>query len=198
MAPGFKQFTLIEAESYRTRQAKALHYAREGHAWEEVARLSGFNSRQAAHRAVKAALDDIIREPAKQFIAAKLAEIEILKAKWWPCAGPDLKIEDGVVELGDAGLKAFLALFDRECALRGIETRSPKINVSFFPTPKPEVPALPEIPDDPERQAAIAFHVRELRALYAGRSTGLVGSGEPGGGGAVGDSASTEASGLLR
>jgi len=201
MAPGINNLTVVEAVSYRGRQAEALRLAREGYTWPEVARRAGFNSKQAAHQAVERALRAIIKEPVQEFIAAKLAEIEIAKAKWWPHTGPEIETDEkGVATISDKGLRAFLSLFDRECALRGVETRSPKINLNFFPPTSPPGPALPELPDDPERLAAIAFHVRELRALYAGQSTGLVVAGEPGSGGsgAMGDIIGEEASGLVR
>jgi len=184
MAPGINSLTVIEAVSYRGRQAEALRLAREGYTWPEVARRAGFNSKQAAHKAVKAALDDIIREPAQQFIAAKIAEIEIAKAKWWPHTGPGIETdENGNSTISDKGLRAFLSLFDRECALRGVETRSPKINVNFFPPAPTPGQQLPEVPDDPDREAAIAFHVRSLQTLYSGGPIGLVVAGEPGSGG---------------
>ena len=77
--PGNGAKTSPESAAAKVRAAKALELRMEGKTFIEIAKEVGYKSRQAAHDAVKRALDSITREPAQDLI--KL-DLERLDAMW--------------------------------------------------------------------------------------------------------------------
>lgn len=58
--------------------AKALELRMEGKSFDAIAEEAGYNSRQAAHDAVKRALDRIEREPADALVKLDLERLDVL------------------------------------------------------------------------------------------------------------------------
>ena len=70
--------TSPETGKCRVRAAKALELRMEGLTFEVIAKTVGYNSKQAAHDAVKRALDAITREPAQDLIKLDLERLDVL------------------------------------------------------------------------------------------------------------------------
>ncbi len=72
------QKTKPETIEARIRAAKALELRMEGKSFDQIAEEAGYNSRQAAHDAVKRALDRIEREPADALVKLDLERLDVL------------------------------------------------------------------------------------------------------------------------
>lgn len=70
--------TAPEVITAKERAADALRLRKEGATFAEIADALGYNSTQAAHGAVKRALDAIIREPAAEVLAVELERLDAL------------------------------------------------------------------------------------------------------------------------
>lgn len=70
--------TSPETTAARIRAAKALELRMEGIGFKEIAKEVGYNSPQAAHDAVKRALDRVTREPAEDLIKLDLERLDKL------------------------------------------------------------------------------------------------------------------------
>lgn len=70
--------TSPESAAAKVRAAKAMVLRMEGISFPEIAKQVGYNSRQAAHDAVKRALDSVIREPAQDLIKLDLERLDVL------------------------------------------------------------------------------------------------------------------------
>lgn len=72
------QKTKPETIEARMKAAKALELRMEGKSFDQIAEEAGYNSRQAAHDAVKRALDRIEREPADALVKLDLERLDVL------------------------------------------------------------------------------------------------------------------------
>lgn len=168
---------------YRERQRQALLLAAQGVPYEEIANRLGWRSPQAAHAAVKSAVQLRMKEPADEFRAKKLAEIEDLKDKWRPKAGPMSVVDEhGNERLEDKGLRAMVLLLERECALQGVPLtgRSTEVNVFANAQAQAQVTEVRiRVPDDPEKQRQLAEHLRAIESLYDSAAPENEGGGAP-------------------
>jgi len=78
--PGVKNGhkTSPETAEAKMRAAKALELRMEGKTFATIAKEAGYNSPQAAHDAVKRALDATLREPADRLRALELERLDVL------------------------------------------------------------------------------------------------------------------------
>ena len=78
--PGVKNGhkTSPETAEAKMRAAKALELRMEGKTFAAIAKEAGYNSPQAAHDAVKRALDATLREPADRLRALELERLDVL------------------------------------------------------------------------------------------------------------------------
>lgn len=72
------QKTKPETIEAKIKAAAALEARKEGKTFDQIAEECGYNSRQAAHDAVKRALDAIIREPADSLRVLDLERLDVL------------------------------------------------------------------------------------------------------------------------
>lgn len=72
------QKTKPETIEAKIKAAAALEARKEGKTFDQIAEECGYNSRQAAHDAVKRALDSIIREPADSLRVLDLERLDVL------------------------------------------------------------------------------------------------------------------------
>lgn len=70
--------TSPETAEAKMRAAKALELRMEGKTFSVIAQEAGYNSPQAAHDAVKRALDATLREPADRLRALELERLDVL------------------------------------------------------------------------------------------------------------------------
>ena len=116
---GNGQVTSPETIEAKTKAAKALELRKDGKTFDEIAEAVGYNSRQAAHDAVKRALMAIIREPAKELITLDLERLD----KMW-------EIHFLNAQAGDVNaLTACLKLMERRAKLLGLDSPE-KVEVS--------------------------------------------------------------------
>lgn len=184
---------------YRERQRQALLLAAQGVCYEEIANRLGWKSRQAASQAVKAAIERRMKEPADEFRAKKLAEIEDLKEKWRPKSGPMSVVdENGNERLEDKGLRAMILLLERECALNGIPLtgRGTEVNVFANAQAGTEAPLPMALPTDPADKARLFAIVMEARQIY--ERAGLAASEQPPSDRAVSAGSGEGSSGVVR
>lgn len=93
------------------RVAKAIELRKGGAQFEEIARVCGWNSRQAAFDAVSKALRRIVREPATELLALELERLDTL----W---GPQYES----ARAGDAdAMAACLRIMERRAKLLGLD-----------------------------------------------------------------------------
>lgn len=184
---------------YRERQRQALLLAAQGVPYEEIANRLGWRSPQAAHAAVKSAIQSRMKEPTEDFRAKKLAEIEDLKDKWRPKSGPMSVVdENGNERLEDKGLRAMVLLLERECALNGIPLtgRGTEVNVFANAQAGGEAPLPMALPTDPADKARLFAIVMEARQIY--ERAGLAASEQPASDRALGAGSGEGSSGLVR
>lgn len=68
------------------RTALALDLRAQGYTWAEVAQRAGYKTLQAAHMAVKNALEHTLQEPAEHLRNIELQRLEKLQTVWFPKA----------------------------------------------------------------------------------------------------------------
>jgi AraC-like DNA-binding protein len=102
----------IEAKE---RAARALELRKTGETFATIAQRVGYRSQQAAHDAVRRALDEVLREPAEQLRALELERLEALwRAHYSNALAGDLP-----------ALAACLKLMERRARLLGLDKAPP-------------------------------------------------------------------------
>lgn len=105
------QKTKPETIEARMKAAKALELRMEGKSFDQIAEEAGYNSRQAAHDAVKRALDRIEREPADALVKLDLERLDVL----W-------QIQYLNAQAGDVqAMAACMKLMERRAKLLGLD-----------------------------------------------------------------------------
>jgi hypothetical protein len=83
MARGCHQKTSARQLAITQRALQALEYRKQGKEYQEIARLCGYHSRQAAYMAVKSLLDRTIREPSDELRQLEVARLDSLQSAVW-------------------------------------------------------------------------------------------------------------------
>jgi hypothetical protein len=122
--------TSPETAAAKQKAAKAVELRMEGKTFDDIAKEVGYNSRQAAHDAVKRALELIVREPAAELI--KL-DLERLDAMW----GINyLNAQAGDVQ----ALTACMKIMERRAKLLGLDSPEKLDHTSSDGTMTPKTP----------------------------------------------------------
>lgn len=95
----------------KEKAAQALTLRKEGLTFAEIASIAGYNSPQAAHNAVKRAIDALIREPASELLALESERLDGL----WRGAYPAAKAGD------TQAIAACLRVMERRARLLGLD-----------------------------------------------------------------------------
>ncbi len=105
------QKTKPETIEAKIKAAAALEARKEGKTFDQIAEECGYNSRQAAHDAVKRALDAIIREPADSL---RILDLERLDVLW--------QIQYLNAQSGDVqAMAACMKIMERRARLLGLD-----------------------------------------------------------------------------
>lgn len=105
------QKTKPETIEAKIKAAAALEARKEGKTFDQIAEECGYNSRQAAHDAVKRALDSIIREPADSL---RILDLERLDVLW--------QIQYLNAQAGDVqAMAACMKIMERRARLLGLD-----------------------------------------------------------------------------
>lgn len=102
--------TSVRAIKAKERQSEALEYRKRGHTFEEIAQWCGYRSAQAAHYAVKAAIQAIPKENAEDVLILETKRLDDLSIKLWE------RIENG----DTFAIALMLQLHDRIAKLYGL------------------------------------------------------------------------------
>lgn len=130
----------IEAKE---RTARALELRKGGETFATIARRVGYRSPQAAHDAVRRALEELLREPAGQLLALELERLdELWSAHYGNALAGDLQ-----------ALAACLKLMERRARLLGLDKPLPAPVVLPEPPPPPAVTVIYQPEREPLPQA---------------------------------------------
>jgi hypothetical protein len=102
------------------RDRKALELRKAGANYAQIAREIGLDTESGAAKAVKAALDDVIREPAMDVLVLELSRLDVLLLGCWQ------KAKNGDVQAIDRALR----IMERRAAYLGID--APKKTATDF------------------------------------------------------------------
>lgn len=108
--------TSKETAAAKIKAAKAVELRMEGKTFDEIAQEAGYNSRQAAHDAVKRALELTVREPATEMIKLDLERLD----KIWGIHY--LNAQAGDVQ----ALGACMKIMERRAKLLGLDSQPEK------------------------------------------------------------------------
>ena len=105
--------TSPETAAAKQKAAKAVELRMEGKTFDEIAQEAGYKSRQAAHDAVKRALELIVREPATELIKLDLERLD----KMWG-------IHYLNAQAGDSqALASCMKIMERRAKLLGLDAK---------------------------------------------------------------------------
>lgn len=83
----------------RERQAQAVHLRRHGFSYQRIADTLGYGSKASAYKAVRTALDEVVRESAYDLLALETERLNYMLTRIWP------QVEQGDLHAVDRALK---------------------------------------------------------------------------------------------
>lgn len=97
------------------RLAKALDMRRAGATFQQIADECGWPSRANAYRAIRKAIDDIVREPANEIVTLELERLDAMHAALWnrAMAGP--------AKVQVAAVRQLINIMQRRAKLLGLD-----------------------------------------------------------------------------
>ena len=105
---------------YAERLKKAIDLRKAGHTYETIAEQCGWNSPQAAHKAVQKALTDTLREASDDLRTLEALRIDRMLAGLWPKA----------ITGNAAAVRAVISLMDRRARLLGLDQKTTDITIT--------------------------------------------------------------------
>lgn len=100
----------------KIKASKAIELRMEGRGFENIAKELGYASRQAAHAAVVRGLQDVVREPAREYLGLELERLESMwQVPYLQALGGDLH-----------SLAACLSIMQRRARLLGLDAPDKK------------------------------------------------------------------------
>ena len=100
----------------RERQAQAVQLRKQGFSYEQIAASLGYGSKASAYKAVRTALDEVVRESAYDMVALETERLHFMLSRIWP------EVEKGNLLAIDRALM----ILDREAKLYGLYSLPPE------------------------------------------------------------------------